>query len=194
MSITFIHNFNRPSTSIPWLYETPLWTGILANVVAEFDAFANSGRGTRSRTVSSDGLTCTTTNVYNDMSALSDFMTIKSLWYDNTFVAFGNISTYTFTTSNTFVAPFTETVVYNFPTENTTLQSELLVYLNSIVGGVLAAPTTVSNTASSITAVYNFSGSEEYDEKHGDRSSLINSLLPELVANGVTRTRVFANA
>jgi len=191
MSITFIHNFNRPSTSVPWLYETPLWTGILANVVAEFDAFANSGRGSRSSTVSSDGLTCTTTNVYNDMSALSDFSTIKSLWYDHTFVAFGNISSYTFSTANTITAPFTESITYTFPTENSLLQSELISYFNTIHP---TSPSTVSNTATTVTAVFDYLDGAIYESLGGDRAGQISSLLPELVSVGVVRSRVFANA
>ena len=188
MSIVITSNVQYASASTAPFHDTTLWSGKLANIVAAMNSLSNSGDVVRDVVVSNDRLTCTWSATFRDFQALSSFQTIKEPYFDyvyrNEYVS-GNVVSFS-TSINGITQPFTETIVYSFPTENDALQVELRTFLESQEN-----LTTVSNTSTSITAVYSYSGQDQYNTATGDSVSIAMPLLAELVAAGVTRTRTF---
>lgn len=188
MSIVITSNVRYASAStVPFQYTT-LWSEKLANIVVAMNSLSNSGDAVRNVVLSDDRLTCTWSVTFRDFQALSSFQTIKEPYFDHVFrneYASGNLVSFS-TSINGITQPFTETIVYSFPTEHDALQVELRTFLESREN-----LTTVSNTSTSITAVYSYSGQDQYNTVTGDSVSIAKPLLAELVATGVTRTRTF---
>jgi len=173
----------RPNTSIPFFNNIETFTTFATH--ADIMSLRESGKVTSVRNVSGDGLSQTSILSVDTLATYSAYETACSIELDAMFVAYAEehgFKTFRDTTITPFtlsgiVMPFITTVVYTWPTPDSSMQ----IFANSV--GLQDGFTVVVGT-NTVSVARRFANAADYTENY--LQDLV--YVIQLHAKGVTRT------